>query len=74
MPHLFRVTNPHGETWYMDADGCEITKGEAIIEAMKRRCADPEAERKERKKLWSIRHDCRVEEEYNPSEIEEIEV
>ena len=45
MPHLFRVTNPHGEVWYMDADGREITRGEAIVEARKRRYADPEDEK-----------------------------
>lgn len=72
MPHLFRVTNPHGETWYMDADGREITKGEAILEARRRRYNDPEEERQTRKKLWSIRHDCLIDEDRNPSDIEEF--
>lgn len=75
MRALFKVypPAPHKDdpkVAYMDADGREIPMGKAIEEASKREYADLEEERRTRKHLWSLRHDCREEEDINPSEIE----
>lgn len=72
MPAIFRVTNPLGEVYYMDPEGCEITKGEAIVQAFRGHPATYAEEMARRKKAWSIRHDCREDHESNPHGIEEF--
>ena len=72
MPAIFRVTNPLGETYYLAANGEELTKGEAIASAYRGHPSGYDAEMKRRKKLWSVKHDCREETEHNPHQVEEF--